>query len=105
VNSHELRVGDQVIGQDGSTHRIARITQVEVDMFPVSNLTIQDKHNYVVGPRSILVHNTEKTPRYLRRCAGQSRSGFRIGRVKPCSASAPSTLLRPGTQRGAAQLL
>jgi hypothetical protein len=83
VNSHELRVGDQVIGQDGSTHRIARITQVEVDMFPVSNLTIQDKHNYVVGPRSILVHNTEKTPRYLRRCAGQSRSGFRIGRVKP----------------------
>lgn len=47
-----------MIGQDGSIRRIARITQVEIDMFPVSNLTIEDNHNYFLGPRSILVHNT-----------------------------------------------
>ena len=58
VNSHELRVGDVIVGQSGQQHRIDSITQRYEESFPVTNLTIGEYHNFAVGTNSILVHNT-----------------------------------------------
>jgi hypothetical protein len=59
VNSHELRVGDVLIGQDGRQQRILRIEQEYETNFPVNNLTIEEFQNFAVGPDAILIHNTE----------------------------------------------
>ena len=57
VNSHELRVGDVVIGLSGEQLRINSIAQRWEESFPVSNLEIGEFHNYAVGLDGVLVHN------------------------------------------------
>lgn len=57
VNSHELRAGDTLIGRDGNPLRVLKIEQEYQQLFPVSNLTIEEDHTFAVGPDSILVHN------------------------------------------------
>lgn len=58
VNSHELRCGDVLIGQDGQQHTVLRIEQEFVTAFLVHNLTISDDHTFAVGADGLLVHNT-----------------------------------------------
>jgi hypothetical protein len=58
VNSHELRVGDVVFDRSGNRVTIQKIEQRYEEKFPVSNLTIERLHNFSVGTRGILVHNT-----------------------------------------------
>ncbi len=68
VNSHELRVGDILIGQDGSRRALLRIEQEFKSAFPVNNLTIDEDHTFAVGPDGVLVHNTDG--------CGASKSGL-----------------------------
>jgi len=58
-NSHELCVGDVLIGQDGSRRALLRIEQEFKSAFPVNNLTIDEDHTFAVGPDGVLVHNTD----------------------------------------------
>lgn len=58
VNSHELLAGDVLIGHDGRPRRVLRIEQESSELFPVSNLTVEDDHTFAVGPDALLVHNT-----------------------------------------------
>ena len=60
VNSDDLRTGDTLVGKDGSHYVVGRITQRDETAFPVSNLTVRELHNYAVGRRSLLVHNTNE---------------------------------------------
>jgi len=63
VNSHELRAGDMLIGRDGSPQIVLHIAQQYEELYPVSNLTIEENHTFAVGPDAILVHNTAGCPR------------------------------------------
>jgi len=63
VNSHELRAGDVLIGRDGSPQIVLHIAQQYEELYPVSNLTIEENHTFAVGPDAILVHNTAGCPR------------------------------------------
>ncbi|MBI2824088.1 MAG: ParB N-terminal domain-containing protein [Planctomycetia bacterium] len=58
VNSHELRVGDTLIGHGGQPRTVIRIEQEFRSGFPVNNLTIDEHHTFAVGQDAILVHNT-----------------------------------------------
>ncbi|WP_437200869.1 hypothetical protein [Planctomicrobium sp. SH664] len=58
VNSHQLFAGDILIGQDGRQRRVLKTEQTCQELFPVSNLTIEEHHSFAVGPDAILVHNT-----------------------------------------------
>ncbi len=60
VNSHELRCGDRLIGQDGKLRTVLKIEQEFVQAFLVHNLTIDEQHTFGVGPDALLVHNTAK---------------------------------------------
>ncbi len=60
VNSHELRCGDRLIGQDGKLRTVLKIEQEYVQAFLVHNLTIDEQHTFAVGPDAVLVHNTAK---------------------------------------------
>ncbi|QDT00593.1 Hint domain-containing protein [Adhaeretor mobilis] len=60
VNSHELRCGDILIGQDGSRQAVLKIEQEFVQAFLVHNLTISEDHTFAVGADALLVHNTAK---------------------------------------------
>ncbi len=60
VNSHELRCGDRLIGQDGKLRTVLKIEQEYVRAFLVHNLTIDEQHTFAVGPDAVLVHNTAK---------------------------------------------
>lgn len=64
VNSHELRCGDVLVGQDGKQRFVRKIEQEFVSGFVVRNLTIDDQHTFAVGPDAVLVHNTAE-------CTGQ----------------------------------
>jgi hypothetical protein len=57
VNSHDLLVGDVIVSKTQERCTIQRISQRYENAFPVSNLTIDQFHNYSVGPVGILVHN------------------------------------------------
>jgi hypothetical protein len=57
ANSHEIQAGDVIIGRDGKTHTVTGVSQRFESEFKVSNLTIEELHNYSVGANSILVHN------------------------------------------------
>ncbi len=72
VNSHDLRAGDVLIGQDGQPQRLLKLEQEYHEMFPVSNLTIETDHNYAVGPDALLVHNTPTCPSDFK---GRSQAG------------------------------
>jgi len=58
VNSHELRSGDVLVGQDGQQRVVLKIEQEYVNAFLVHNLTIDEDHTFAVGPDALLVHNT-----------------------------------------------
>lgn len=58
VNSHELRCGDVLVGQDGSTRTVLKVDSEFVSAFLVHNLTIDGHHTFAVGPDAVLVHNT-----------------------------------------------
>lgn len=62
VNSHDLQAGDLLIGTDGRLQRVLKIAQEYQELFPVSNLTIDEDHTFAVGPDAILVHNTSACP-------------------------------------------
>ena len=57
VNSHELRAGDTIHLQNGTSARVTRIEQRYESLLPVSNLTVRGFHTFFVGKESILVHN------------------------------------------------
>jgi hypothetical protein len=85
VNSHELRVGDVLFGQDGKQRILLRIEQEYRSAFPVFNLTIDEHHSFAVGADAVLVHNTAEcelvptagTPPLLP-IARQSQGVFRL---------------------------
>jgi hypothetical protein len=58
VNSHELRAGGVLVGQDGIQRTLLSVSQEYVSGFAVNNLTIDENHTFAVGPDAILVHNT-----------------------------------------------
>jgi hypothetical protein len=58
VDSHELRAGDFLIGQDGKKLRVDRVEQRYEETFPVSNLSVKDQHTFAGGSAGVLVHNT-----------------------------------------------
>ena len=62
VNSHELRCGDVLIGQDGQQQVVLRVEQEYVQAFLVHNLTISEDHTFAVGADGVLVHNTGGCP-------------------------------------------
>jgi hypothetical protein len=70
VNSHELRCGDVLIGQDGQRRVVLKIEQEFVSGFLVHNLTIREDHTFAVGADALLVHNTAK-------CGGETAATAR----------------------------
>jgi hypothetical protein len=58
VNSHELRIGDAILGQDGERRLVLRLEQWYDPHFEVCNLTVARQHTFAVGRDRILVHNT-----------------------------------------------
>ncbi|MBL9089675.1 MAG: hypothetical protein JNL96_00520 [Planctomycetaceae bacterium] len=58
IDSHELRVGDEVVCRDGVMRVVTQIDRCEVVDHPVYNLTIRDCHTFAVGTHAVLVHNS-----------------------------------------------
>ncbi|MFM9962656.1 MAG: Hint domain-containing protein [Planctomycetaceae bacterium] len=57
VDSHELQVGDVLVGRDGRPHQVQRVAIRDAQQAPVCNLTIRDHHSFAVSDESVLVHN------------------------------------------------
>lgn len=57
LDSHHVRAGDILLGEDGRRHRVVRVTLREVAQTEVCNLTVKDGHTYAVSGCDILVHN------------------------------------------------
>lgn len=77
VNSHDLAVGDRVVGRDGKVNTILEVTKRICDGFKVSNLTIAEHHSFAITDLEILVHN-----------AGFCDVLIEAGRRKPASLEA-----------------
>ncbi|WP_236622194.1 RHS repeat-associated core domain-containing protein [Novipirellula maiorica] len=58
VNSHDLRVGDQVMSPSGEISTIEIVEVNDVENFSVCNLTVEKTHVYTVGNSQVVVHNT-----------------------------------------------
>ena len=57
VDSHEVRVGDVLLGRDGQPTVVLGVKEMPTGVTPVSNLTIEANRNYCVGLTPVLVHN------------------------------------------------
>ncbi|RHX77410.1 hypothetical protein DLM77_21260 [Leptospira yasudae] len=57
VKVKDLKVGDIVQLQDGSSVPITGITPYSLSMTPVYNLEVEENHTYYVGQEGVLVHN------------------------------------------------
>ncbi len=127
VNSHDLRCGDRLIGQDGKLRTVLKIEQKYVQAFLVHNLTIDEQHTFAVGPDAVLVHNTDgcnihgvtrskaakseflksladdyRTPSAIKPWLREGRvpPGFNVDHIKPLSiggADLPSNMRLQGT--------
>jgi hypothetical protein len=59
IDPQELRPGDILITATGKKRRVESVEIRQVDSLAVSNLTIEQHHNFAVGSDSFLVHNAE----------------------------------------------
>ena len=56
IPAYKLKVGDMVMYQDNTYHKITNITSSK-SIKTVYNINVADNHNYYVGQKGILVHN------------------------------------------------
>jgi hypothetical protein len=75
VDSHELRIGDILLNRLGERTPVTAISKRHEDRFEVTNLTIEDAHNYSVGNGSLLVHNTSICSETIQETRGFISSG------------------------------
>ena len=53
----DLKIGDEILTQDGKTVKVANIELQQGKATKVYNIKVENNHNYFVGITKLLVHN------------------------------------------------